>query len=455
MTRRLLLTYLTFGLLILAALEIPLGLMQQRNEQQHSLEQLEHDSEVLAAFVDSATDDDQVQVLARETARRLGGDVTVLDERGVTVLRTDADAPPVDAADVAGVLHGQGRVRAHIAGDVMVLTVPVHPGVVAQGAIRVRVPTTTLDSRIHTFWWLLGGAGVIVLAAAALTAAGLARWISRPVRALERATREAGDGTPPAFGTTAGGPPELRRLAATFASTTQRLHTLVATQRTFVGHASHQLKTPLAALRLRLENLEDTAPEDQRRDLRAALAETDRLTGLVDTLLTMARNEQATPILEPVTLGLVVAERLQHWQPSAGAAGVSFEASGDDASRVWAVPGTVEQILDNLLANAVRVAPSGSTVLVRFADGDLHVIDSGPGLSEADRERAMEAFWRAPGAPRGGTGLGLALVRRLAEAAGGSASLSASSSGGIDAVVSFRAVPGRLSDQDAVTVSDQ
>ncbi|GAA2621432.1 sensor histidine kinase [Paractinoplanes durhamensis] len=445
MTRRLLLTYLTFGLLILAALEIPLGWMQQRNEQQNALEQLEHDAEVLAVFVDAAlSGGGPIDLLAAETAQRLGGQVDVVDGRGRTLTSTRPGGPlPDAAADIGAVLHGQGRVRARITGSdrdrALVVTVSVHPGVVAQGAIRISVPATALTSRIHRFWLLLAGAGVIALAAAALTAVALARWISRPVRALERATGQAALGTAPGFLPTSTGPPELRRLATTFAATAHRLHTLIATQRAFIGHASHQLKTPLAALRLRLENLEHDAAEEQGRDLRAALAETDRLTRLVDTLLTMARYEQVEVEPERCGVAAVAAGRVQHWQPVAAAGEVELSAVGDPEARVRSLPGGIEQILDNLLSNAVRAAPPGSTVTIGWqpceSGWELHVTDEGAGLTPEERTRAMDPFWRAANAPKGGTGLGLALVRQLAEASGGQAELRPAAGRGTDAVV--------------------
>jgi signal transduction histidine kinase len=127
------------------------------------------------------------------------------------------------------------------------------------------------------------------------------------------------------------------------------------------------------------------------------------------------------------------------------------------AGQVLAVPGAVEQILDNLLSNALRVSPQASTVVIelrrqasperRFphhfphyrAQGpgrvELHVIDEGPGMTEEQRRRAFDRFWRAPGAPKGGTGLGLALVQRLALACGGDVTLRPAPGGGLDAVV--------------------
>jgi signal transduction histidine kinase len=321
----------------------------------------------------------------------------------------------------------------------MSVAVPVHPGKPNQGALRVSVPTTQLTGRIHQFWTVLAGVAVLVLAGGALVAVGLARWIGRPVRALERATQHLADGGDQSAATTKG-PPELRRLAVTFNVTAARLQRLMAAQRAFAGHASHQLKTPLAALRLRLENLEPDVRADGTRNLQAALAETDRLAALVDSLLAMARSEGSLQPCEPTAVPPVVAGRVDTWRPIAEDRGITLHVSGPDQTVVRALPGAVEQILDNLLSNALNAAPPGSAVAVTWRPGasdnvELHVVDTGPGLTEGQRGEALEPFWRAPGAANGGTGLGLALVRKLAEASGGQAQLAAAEPHGVDAFV--------------------
>jgi signal transduction histidine kinase len=456
MTRRLLLTYLTFALLILIALEIPLGYVYHRSEQQHAFGQLEHDAEVLAAFVDTALRNGQpaqVELLAHESAQRLGGHVDVVDARGVLLSSTHPEKhPPSSLAaepDIRTVLTARGQIStrtAELGGvQVMSVAVPIHPGLAGQGAIRVSVPTEPVTSRIEQFWWLLGGVGIAVLAAVALIAFALARWISKPVRALERATRDLPDGTLPPPTTT--GPPELRRLAATFHATANRMHALLESQRAFVGHASHQLKTPLAALRLRLENLEPDIADGGGRNLQAALTETDRLAQMVETLLAMARSEQTTLLREDVVLADAVADRIFLWSPLAAEQDVRLTAYGPDDTHVRAVPGAVDQIIDNLLSNALRVAPRGSPIDISWQPStrnmvELHVVDAGPGLPEEHRERALDPFWRAPDAAKGGTGLGLSLVRKLAEVSGGNATLQPAADGtGIDAVVTLPTEP--------------
>ncbi|WP_436529008.1 sensor histidine kinase [Actinoplanes sp. HUAS TT8] len=420
MIRRLLLTYLSLTLVVLVGLALPLGLVFARGEQQHASAQLEHDAEVLAAFVDASPD--QVDALARQFGQRWNARVEVVD-RGT--------APP----ELATILSGQAQVINASSDGAMSVAVPIHPGNPEQGAVRVTISTASMAGRVHQFWTLLAVVGVIVLGVGALIAAALARWIARPVRALELATRRLAEGVTPAASTTSG-PPELRRLAATFTTTATRVQELIASQRSFLGHASHQLKTPLAAMRLRLENLEpDIGPAGQA-NLRAALVETDRLATMVDTLLAMTHSPGAP---ETVRLTDAAEERAALWRPMAADRDVSVTISGQEQVRVRAISGSVEQILDNLLSNALAVAPPGSTVQVSWrpvsATVELHVVDAGPGLSGEQRVRALEPFWRAPGAPKGGTGLGLALVRKLAEAAGGDARLEPAAPTGLDAVV--------------------
>jgi signal transduction histidine kinase len=328
--------------------------------------------------------------------------------------------------------------------ELMSVTVPVHPGPAPHGAIRVSMPTKALTADADGFQLFLIAVGLLVLAAAALIAFALARWISRPVRALEQATRTLADGTPlPPLPTTTG-PPELRRLASTFTATADRLHRLIASQRSFIGHASHQLKTPLAALRLRLENLEPDIAAAGGKNLRAALTETDRLAQMVESLLAIARSEQTTLPREPVRLAQAVAERITFWTPLATSHAVRLTASGPHDAQAQAVPGAIDEIIDNFLSNALRAAPPGTTITVawrpsRPADGtpmmELHVIDEGPGLTAEECARALDPFWRAPGMPNDGTGLGLSLVRKLAEISGGRATLRPGDRAGIDAAV--------------------
>jgi signal transduction histidine kinase len=215
----------------------------------------------------------------------------------------------------------------------------------------------------------------------------------------------------------------------------RRLDRLLAEQREFVADASHQLRTPLTALRLRLENLQSAAATGEDEEaLGAAIEETNRLAALVADLLQLARAEEsAAP--EAVDLVALATDRVDTWSAVADVTQVRLDLDAP-AGPVLAssVPGGVEQILDNLIDNAVEVAPPGSRVSVSISRGtathELVVGDDGPGLSAEDKERALERFWRADRqAP--GTGLGLPIAAALAKASGGSLELRDGPSGGL------------------------
>lgn len=192
-----------------------------------------------------------------------------------------------------------------------------------------------------------------------------------------------------------------------------------------------------------------------RDSLNAAMTETDRLARMIEGLLAMARMEESAVTPEPVGLDQVCAERLHTWTPFFERHRAHLALLGDPVGHALAVPGAMEQILDNLLSNALRATPLGSTVttVLRCTAPDrrrlparpawiqLHVIDEGPGMTADQRRRAFDRFWRAPDAPKGGTGLGLSLVQRLAHASGGEAALARAPGGGLDAVIRLRPAP--------------
>jgi signal transduction histidine kinase len=304
-----------------------------------------------------------------------------------------------------------------------------------------------LHARVRSHWIALGAFGVGVLALATAIGALLARSLTRPLEGIEAAVAAVGAGQMSARAPIRTGPAELKALGETVNEMADRLEELVHTQRAFLADASHQLRTPLTALRLRLENLEDTLEPAQRGDIAAALAEADRLSRIVDGLLTLARAEGAVrPPREVIAVGSVLTERAEAWSALAEERHVALESAAVvSPSRLHALVcrGQLEQILDNLLANALEATREGGKVsLVAARVGEkieVHVIDDGPGMSPADRTKAFDRFWRSEGAQEGGTGLGLAIVAQLARMSGGAAWLDGSSAGGVDAVVSLDA----------------
>jgi signal transduction histidine kinase len=158
-------------------------------------------------------------------------------------------------------------------------------------------------------------------------------------------------------------------------------------------------------------------------------------------LLTLARADRAETMPHPVNVGEIVDERLAAWSALADERGVRLETVPRDGAVALATPGRLEQVLDNLLANALDATPRGSaiTVSVHLSGSaiEVHVADEGPGMSASDRARAFDRFWRA-GHGEHGFGLGLAIVQRLVTADGGRTELRESASGGLDAVVTLR-----------------
>jgi signal transduction histidine kinase len=223
-----------------------------------------------------------------------------------------------------------------------------------------------------------------------------------------------------------------------------RLALLVERQRALAGTTSHQLRTPLTALRLRLERLAEEVGDDPHlaESVGESLAETDRLRRMIEGLLALSRADDAAAAVVTADLAAVLRERAEYWKPLADERGVTIDVEVPAVATVSVVAGALEQIVDNLVDNALEVSPEGSTVrLAAVPVGrvvELHVADEGPGLSEPERDQAFERFWRGDDAAPGGSGLGLAIVQQLVAAGNGRAELRASPSGGLDAVVTLR-----------------
>jgi signal transduction histidine kinase len=175
------------------------------------------------------------------------------------------------------------------------------------------------------------------------------------------------------------------------------------------------------------------------------VAETDRLSALVEQLLALARLEGGSAPRERIDAAAVVTSRCEMWSPLAEEMGISLVVDAAGGGACLVIPGGLEQVVDNYLDNAVSVSPKGSTIDVSVRrDGswvEVSVSDSGPGLTEEQRERAFERFWRGPASTgESGSGLGLAVVRQIVTTSGGHARLESSAAGGVRAVARFVAV---------------
>jgi signal transduction histidine kinase len=217
-----------------------------------------------------------------------------------------------------------------------------------------------------------------------------------------------------------------------------RLDELLRAQQSFAADAAHELRSPLQALRLRLENLEDEVAPGGRRDLEAAHDEALRLSRLVTGLLELARAEDAAQPDVAIELAPAVARRVGRWREAAADAGVELDVSVPSDLHVLAASDRVEQVVENLIANAIAASRRGGVIAVTAvragAQVELRVRDEGRGLSDEEKARAFDRFWRRQ-ETGDGSGLGLAIVRRLVERDGGSVELRDAPGGGLDAVV--------------------
>ena len=451
MTRRLLISYLSLAVVVLAMLEVPLGFINARGERAQLTAKVERDAVTIASLAESTIEGDAptsnlpaIERLADRYAAETGARVVITDRKGIAVVDSNPPAPgrrsfatrPEFGAALRGDVASGTRHSSTLGYDLLYVAVPIASGGTVHGAVRITYPTSELDRRVRNYWLVLAGIAAIVLGAAALIGLSFARWIRRPLAGLEVAAAEAGAGDLSARAPVPDAPPELRRLALEFNDMVARVDGLVSVQREFVADASHELRTPLTALRLRLENLERHVGDAGRRSLAAAATEVDRLSGLVDELLALARADAGTAPAAPVELVAAVEARLDAWRPAAGAVELRLEAHGPVTARAGA--DRVAQVVDNLVSNALGHAPGGSVVRVSVAGAshlaELRVADDGPGMTAEQKARAFDRFWRA-GSGGGGSGLGLAIALRLVEIDGGTIELRDAAGGGLEAVV--------------------
>jgi len=437
--RRLILANLALVVTVLFAMEVPLALVYSRHEHDALDAALQRDAAALAVLTGEIVEhpaEHDVPGLAQRFSGEPGEVVTMVDAEGVdltgdNVLSSDPGFRAIlDAAR-------RGSARSGELNGIVYVAAPVAGG----GAALVARTDESIDHRVHQFWLVLCGLGLAVVGVSLIVSSRLSRWVVDPLVRLDRQAAALGRGELSARADTTHGPPEVVALAATFNEMADRLDELVTSQRRFVADASHQLRTPLTALQLRLETLD---PDNEAaRD--AALEEVARLTRLVDGLLSLARAEGRRSVREPVSVSSAVTERHDAWLPLATEQRVGLELDLDGTGSLTAelVPGHLEQILDNLIDNALDVSPPESTVTlraVRVGSGiEVHVIDEGPGMSEEERLNAFAPFWQSATGPRTGrSGLGLAIAQQLARASHGSLRLDRSPEGGIDAVLRLR-----------------
>jgi two-component system OmpR family sensor kinase len=283
-------------------------------------------------------------------------------------------------------------------------------------------PKSASTASLTPFIYSLLIAALASGALAALVAFLLARRIALPVRRVADAARSLARGTRPDPLPVAG-PAELATLAVAFNDLAEQLARAREAERSFLLSVSHELKTPLTAIRGYPEALQDGAiePEDVAATVVAESARLERLVGDLLDLARMNRTDFSVHSSE-IDLAEVAEDAVRRYEQQADAFGVSLMVVADGPSPAVADADRVLQVISNLVENALRLTPRGGEVRVSTAPGVLRVEDTGPGLEPEDRERAFERFYlhERYGRERPvGTGLGLAIVKELVEAMGG------------------------------------
>jgi signal transduction histidine kinase len=330
----------------------------------------------------------------------------------------------------------------------LVLAEPVLVDAEVRGVTVTVSPTDVLRAEELRVWSLVAAAGLLALVLGVLVALPIVGWILRPVRRLDEGTGRvaaavlAGAAADPVADGT--GPPELRRLSVSFDRMAETVTQAYSAQRAFVADASHQLRNPLTALRLRLSNLEGHVDAVATEDHGAALEEVDRLSTLLDGLLALARAERTAP-LTVVDVDEAVEDRIDAWRALAEHMELELVLDGLRGLQAVAPAGAIETVLDAVLDNAVKFSPPGGSVTVRTGTTAVHVEiavrDTGPGLAPDELERATDRFWRSPGQSNvEGSGLGLAIAARTVELAGGELCLELPADGGLRVIARLRRV---------------
>jgi signal transduction histidine kinase len=416
MRQRLLLVLLLFSLSAVTAFAFPLLMSTASERTQQFVISRTADMDRFATLPADAV----VSEALRHT-EIYGEEIVVVDAAGEPVVEAgmkvaevsaqiDAALRNQPAAPVPTVLPWNG-------GDVLFAR-PVGTGTKVAGAVVMRASTRVAALDVARRWAFVLAGALLAACACVLLALVVARWLLRPLKELDRGVRAVAEGQRRTHVADTAGPAELRALSESFNRMSDAVAEAADQQRRLIADASHQLRNPMAALRLRVDMLPQNG---------SLLTEVERLESLLDGLLALASaestaTERAAGGVEPelADLQVVAHDRVDAWRAAAQAEGVTITVDDRAPVLVRCAVSDLAQVLDVLLDNAIKYG--GSEVTVVCDRATLTVRDNGAGLSEEDMARATERFWRGNDSRRG-TGLGLAIADRIVTAHDGTLTL--------------------------------
>lgn len=401
MRRRLLTAMLLVAVVAVAGFGIPLAVSVQARFRDEALLTLSEEAATAAVAVPGSFVRDRDTPELPPPADNV--DVALYGTDG---RRLQGVGPARADATVGAVLDGAGAQRHR---DELVVAVPISDEEIVVGAIRASMPNSIVAGRVQRTWAAMAALALGVLVAAGLFAARRSRSLARPLAQLRDDAEVLGEGGElPIRPDT--GVVEIDAVHAALAGAATRLNAALARERSLSADLAHQLRTPLASLRLRLET-EQVGDDHDAQLLGDALRDVDRLEQTIDDLLALARDTDRAR--EPHALATLLRDAAARWEPELVAAGRHLLLEMEpQLPWVEASPGAIRQILDVLLGNALLhgdgdVTLSGSRVgqgaVVAVADQGHVVVDE------------TEIFIRR-NTTSAGSGIGLALARRLADA---------------------------------------
>ena len=409
--------------LAVVALGVPLGASLEDRVDAEVRSDARAQADVVAASAAGLlgpSDADRLQGLAANAAREVRGRVIVVNARG-TLLADSEGAPrgrdyatrPEIREALRGAADQRERRSETLDENLLATAVPVLERAQPAGAVRVTQSVAAVDRAVRRARLGLALVGLLVIGVGLAAGWLIATWVARPTVRLDAAARRVAEGDLEVRAAIEGSA-EQRSLARTFNDMTSRLGRLLGAQRTFVADASHQLRTPLAGLRLRLEAAQaDTTDAGARDELTAAQHEVDRLAQMVAELLELSRAGERELPPERIDLGDAARRACARWERAAADHRRTIRA-GSAAGTATLARADLDRIVDALVENALHYGDG--TVTIEATDGALRVLDEGPGLQPGEEEVVFERFRRGSASRRGaaGTGLGLPIARELA-----------------------------------------